>query len=409
MLILRSRVVLPGDTPEIAGGAVAVDKGIILGCGPAEEILEQFEPAEQIDLGECAILPGLINAHTHLELSCLKGKIPYQSDFIDWIRQVTSFRRLQADVSLDEVIPSACRKSLESGVTTVGDVCFRHRAWPSLAGEPIRKTCFAEVFGMTADLDRPRQYLDKCIKETKPDSLLRLGLSPHAPYTAGPDIYRMTAQLAAQHGLVLTTHLAETTAERDFLMGEVAPWREYLKQVHHWDDSFIPPWTTPVEYFLSLDLAKQPFLLAHVNYISEEELEKLSRSNHSVVYCPRSHHFFGHPQHPWRKMLSKGINVCLGTDSLASNESLSILDEMRWIYRNFPDFPLNILLRMATINAAAALGWDGKIGVLQAGKDADIIAIPLTDLRLSALVDIMQSAAKPIFTMVQGDIVHKIG
>ena len=404
MLILHAGTVLPVEAHAIEAGAVAVDGGVIAACGPYELVRKQFPSAEQIDVSNCALLPGLINAHTHLELSHLQGEVPYRGDFIDWVGRLTRARAAH-DEDLSEVIADACRGSLAAGVTTVGDISFRHRVWASLADQPIRKTCFAEVFGMTNDLERPRRYLQQCIETTRTDSLLRLGISPHAPYSAGPGVYELAAQLAAEHGLTLATHLAETAAEVQFLQEGFGQWLDYLQRIHRWDGSFSCPHQRPTQYFLGLDLADQPFLLAHVNYIDDKELDALAKTKHSVAFCPRSHHFFDHPPHTFQRMVRAGINVCLGTDSLASNESLSILDEMRFIHRHWADLAGETLLRMATINGAAALGWQDKIGTITVGKEADLIAIELSGKSSDALSDILESTGLAKLTMVRGRII----
>jgi aminodeoxyfutalosine deaminase len=163
-----------------------------------------------------------------------------------------------------------------------------------------------------------------------------------------------------------------------------------------------------VDYFLGLDLQGQAFLLAHVNYITDEELVRLSQTGHSVVYCPRSHGYFGHPDHSFVKMLGLGINVCLGTDSLASNSSLSLLEEMRYLHRRYPAVPPEVVVRMATLNGAVGLGWDDKIGSLAPGNEADLIAIPLAKPDREPCRDILESDSQPVMVMVGGEVVHKI-
>ena len=320
--------------------------------------------------------------------------------------RITSTRRAwKGDIA--QTITHACQESIQAGVTTVGDICLKHRVWSSLADEPIRKTCFAEVFGLSEEFAKPRTYLQECISQTKTNALLRLGISPHAPYTTGPAVYRMAAELAAQHNLTLTTHLAETTEEKSFLATGAGSWRNYLERIHYWDGTFKCPEQRPIEYFLRLELAGQRFLLAHVNYIDDDELQKLAHSGHSVAFCPRSHAFFGHPEHRFADMLDAGINVCLGTDSLASNESLSILDEMRYLHNKWPEFSAESLLRMATINGAYAMRWDDIIGSIVIGKEADLIAIPLCQPKMNPIKNILESNAQPKMTMVRGKIVHK--
>ena len=406
MLILRGGTILPVDSGEIAAGAVAVEGDKIVGCGSYREIRQEFPPFAEIDLSDCAILPGLVNAHTHLELSDLQGKVPYGGDFVDWVRRLTALRSKSVD-ALAQTIRQACKNSLVNGVTTVGDICYGHRAWPILVGVGIRKVCFAEVFGQDNNLDVARQYLEQCIAQTQCDDLLRLGLSPHAPYSAEAGLYKLAGELAGQNSLALTTHLAETLAEQEFLTAGTGPWVEHLKHIGKWDGSYVWPGETAVRYFLQLDLGDQAFLLAHVNYLTDDEMAELAGTKHSVAYCPRSHRFFEHQRHHFAQMLEMGINVCLGTDSLASNDTLSILDEMRFIHRQYPEFPAEALLRMATINGARALGWDDKIGTIAGGKYADLVAVPVTGSCSDVLIDLLESGAEAKMTMVAGKIIYQ--
>ena len=237
--------------------------------------------------------------------------------------------------------------------------------------------------------------------------MLRLGLAPHAPYSAGPGIYKLAGELGVKENLTLTTHLAETCEEIEFLANGGGEWAEYLKRVHHWDGSFMCPGKRPVEYFLGLETGGRQFLLAHVNYINDRELEALAQTNHSVVFCPRSHDFFGHKKHRFTEMIEVGINVCLGTDSLASNSSLSMLDEIRFLHGKYPQVPGETILKMATINGATGLNWDDKIGSVEKGKFADLIAIALTGRGKDAMSDILESTEQPRLTMVAGNVVFE--
>ncbi|MCP4707314.1 MAG: amidohydrolase family protein [Planctomycetes bacterium] len=407
MLILHAQCVLSPGSPDLPDGAVVLQDHKILECLPFSQARNLYPDAQIIDLTHCALLPGLINAHTHLELTPLCGQIPYHGNFFSWVSSLTDARR-NYETSLDEVIADACQQFLKAGVTTVGDICFGHRAWPHLASQPVRKVCFAEVFGITADSDSPRQYLRKCLKQTQTNDLLTLGLSPHAPYSAAPHVYQTAAQIAAANHLPITTHLAETTDEIEFLTSGTGPCYDYLKRIDRWDGSFVCPHRSPVDYFLSLDLPPHPFLLAHVNYLTEDELLTLSQTSHSVVYCPRSHRFFQHPPHPFQKMLAAGINLCLGTDSLASNQTLSILDEIRFLHREYPNLKPSTLLKMATINGAAALHLQDKIGIIAPDYQADLIAIPLTKSHPNPLTDILTSSHQPALTMITGRILHHL-
>jgi len=411
MQVVVGHTVWPVVGEPVLGGAVAVEGGVIRAVGKAAEVVGRYEGADQVDLSDCVILSGLVNAHTHLELSSLRGRVAYRGSFVDWIGRLAMARR-QYQGDLGEVIAGACREGVAGGVTAVGDICLKHRAWRFLAGERIRKVCFAEVFGLTGAVEAGRAYLEGCVGETEEGRLLRVGISPHGPYSTGRGVYEMAAALAAGEGVALTTHLAETMEEVQFLADGGGGWGEYLRSIHKWDGRYVAPGRRPVAYFLDMELSGQAFLLAHVNYVSDEELAALAGSGHSVAYCPRSHAFFGHAGHRWREMLAAGVNVCVGTDSLASNESLSILDELRFLYTRYPDVDPATLLEMGTINGARALGWEERIGSLEAGKEADLIAVGLSDAgrgmdAAGALRDVLAGSAGVRLTMVGGEVVYR--
>lgn len=401
MITLRAAWVLPVEGEPVADGGVVIDGHTIQMVGPVAECQKWAGESEILDMSDCAILPGLINAHTHLELSFLKDKVPFDGSFVGWILKIAPARRACQD-DLATVIARACDESLAAGVTTVGDICFANKAWTYLKKSPMRKVCFAEAFGLCNDVTSQKTYLETCIADTPVDELLRLGLTPHAPYTAGKALYELAAQLAAKHHLPLTTHLAETCEEILFTTEGTGPLVAFLRAYEALPPDYSPVGRRPIPYFLDVNLQAQPFLLAHVNYLTDEELAALARTNHSVAYCPRSHRFFQHPPHRFVEMMRRGVNVCLGTDSLASNTSLSILDEMRFLNREFPQLAPATILRMATLNGAGALGWADRIGSLTPGKAADLIAIPLSHRSADPIKDILATTALPSLVMVNG-------
>ena len=403
MLILRARNVLPLEGAAIIDGGVALDGPMIVGCAAYKQIRQRFGGAELIDLEDCVLLPGMVNAHTHLELSGLRGKIPYTGSFTDWIHRLVSARD-SAFVNLSSIIIAAVRESLAAGVTTVADISANRQVVGYLKEQPIRKVCFAEAVSFRESLAETRSYFQDYIAGNSANDLFRLGLSPHGPYSASAQLYELAAELAGRYKLALTTHLAETLAEEQFLTEGTGEWFELLRELNLWPNPFKCPYQRPIEYFLSLKLAELPFLLAHVNYVTRDEIAMLARTRHSVVYCPRSHAFFEHPAHPFGDMLAAGINVALGTDSLASNNTLSILDEMRFLHSRFPEFPVETIIRMGTMHGAKALGLLDKIGTLEVGKEADLIAIALTGASQDPIENILQSSEQPRLTAVRGMI-----
>jgi cytosine/adenosine deaminase-related metal-dependent hydrolase len=407
MLLLSARYLVCSPLAVLADGAVVVDGDRIVAVGSADKLVGQYPDCERLDFPDCSLLPGLVNAHTHLELSVFKDQVPYEGEFTDWVRRLTQLRD-QWGGELSEVLADACRESLGGGVTTVADISSYHQAWKTLVNQPIRKVCFGETFGLTMGLERAMGDLHEWVCETGTGDLLKLGLSPHAPYSVGPALYESAASLASEHGLLVTTHLAETRDEIEFLQSGGGAWRNYLNEIGKWDGSLELPGKRPVRYFLDLDLSGQSVLLAHVNYITDEELEALAGRSHSVVFCPRTHYFFGHENHPFQKMLDSGINVCLGTDSLASNHSLSLLDEMRFLHESFPELDPSLLFQMATINGAKALDWEEAIGSITPDKKADMIAIPLENPENDPLADILESSHSCCWVMLAGRVVLEV-
>ena len=400
-ILLSARWVFPVAGELIVDGGVVLQGAHIAGIGPSDQLTAQFPSAVVQDLGNRLILPGLVNAHTHLELSFLHGQTPYNGNFVDWVREVAR-RRTAFAGDYDKLIRQACTDSLSAGVTTIGDISVGNRAWRALREQPIRKTCFAEVFGITAEIQAVQDYLTEQAKHLQGDELMKLGISPHAPYSVGQPLYEAVAVLAQRHGLPVTTHLAETHIEETFLRTGQGPWQDYLKELDKWDGSFHRPGCGPVEYLLRMNLSGRRFLLAHVNYLTDSELSSLAKSSHYVVFCPRAHRFFGHENHRFREMLAGGIPVCLGTDSLGSNDSLSILDEMRFLYREYPGLDPADLIRIGTINGAMALGWKSQTGTLEIGKAGDLIAVSLPENADSPCETLLRTDAVPDVVYVHG-------
>jgi len=403
--IYRARYVYPVDHPPIADGAIVIDNNIIQDVNTYALIKSSYSQYPTVDLGDTILLPGFVNSHTHLALSHMCGKAPFTGCFVDWVRRLV-FLRQTRETPLDKIINDAVQNSIASGVTLVGDICFNHQTWPHLKKLPIRKTCFAELFGHGYNLEIQKTYLNECISSTQTDPLLKLGISPHAPYSAGKPLYELAYQYAHAHNLNITTHLAETVIEETFLTNGDGAWVDYLKEIDRWHDDIIIPHTTPVDFFATMARGGHPSLLAHVNYISDEDLNLLAKQrNVSVAYCPRTHHFFQHKNHRFAEMLACGINVCIGTDSLASNSTLSILDEIRFLHNRHKDFDQATLLQMATINGAKSLGFGKTVGTITKGKAADLIAIPIHPTTLSPIEDLLTSINQPTWTMINGVLV----
>ena len=400
---LRAAWVFPGAGPPIAGGRVTVAEGLIVRveAGPAE--------AGDLDLGDAAIVPGFVNAHTHLEL----GPIPRDEaagpeDEVEWLARVIRSRGDASPAEIAARIARNVRARVESGTTALGDITTAGASWPAVAAAPLWGTVFAEVLGLSEARGEQTWRATKdwlrSLPPIHPAAQVRPGLSPHAPYSTAGRLYAR----AAESGLPLATHLGELPEEREFLAHKAGPLRRFVEGLGAWTDAWEPVGPAPVDYLPGA----ADCIVAHANIFRKDEFARLvDRSDDlgprpAVAYCPRTHARFGHPPHPFRAMLAAGVVVCLGTDSLASSPTLSLLDDLRFLRRHHPDVPPATLLSMATAHGAWALRREHQTGTLAPGKSADLAVLalgpaPAADPHDRWLLD----DAPPLATMFRGRFV----
>ena len=405
-IVLTARWILPVASPPMENGRVVIEHGRI-----ADILQDAPHQAADVDYGDAVILPGLVNAHTHLELTEFHGRAPFDGSFTGWLQRVVA-QQMQPDAeqAMRRGIREGIDRSLTAGVTTVIDTgCAQ---WPVDAWQrpPVNLVGLLEVLGMgpRAHGGHPRamEYAAEALRLVEPEidrGLLRLGISPHAPYSTAAEVYRAAIACAQRQSLPICTHLAETREELEFVAHGTGPFRELLEARGLWDASCRPPGCSPVQYAEQLGLLSCKPLLAHVNYVEPDDMDLLARRECSVAYCPRTHEFFRHAPHPYRDMLSRGVNVCLGTDSLASTDSLSILDELRFLRRMDDQTDSAVLLAMATLHGARAAGLASQVGSLEPGKQADCLVVPLGNAATThAADDLLESDRPPAAVWVKG-------
>ena len=389
-MIVRAREVVTMDGPPIENGAVVVAGDLIADVGKFPEIAKRRSGEETLDLGEQALLPGLVNAHCHLDYTGLRGKIPRQKSFTDWIRAINDEK---AKLSPDDYIASMNEGFAEAkrfGTTTIANLT----AFPELVsqtGSPIRTWWFAELIDVR-DPSRSGELVDSVVKSLR--SQQHWGLAPHAPFTASPGLYRRCEEIAVSENVLLTTHLAESREEMSMFRDGSGELYDFLKQIGR--DMSDCGCATPIEQFV--DIAgrggspnrsepdwrlraiegNRPYLLVHLNELAGTDFGSLAKlsGKFSVVHCPRSHDYFGHSPFQFHKLRELGFNICLGTDSLASNDDLSLFAEMREFQKEFPGTPPEAILEMVTVNPAGALHQEGELGKIRRDFVADLIAVP---------------------------------
>jgi cytosine/adenosine deaminase-related metal-dependent hydrolase len=381
-MILRARTILPVSQPPIKNGAVVVAGNRICAVGSWPDF-QSLPGGKIIDLGEVILLPGLVNAHCHLDYTNMAGKLPPPKTFTDWIALITVAK---AEWNFSDYARSwlaGAHMLLRNGVTTVADI----EAVPDLLPEvwdatPLRVFSFLEMTGIRARRN-PMEILHKTVEKIGSLSHVRCSasLSPHAPYSTLPELLELTAEVARKRNLRVVTHAAESRQEFEMFMDARGEMFDWLKRNER--DNSDCGLGSPVKHLARNKMLGENLIAVHVNLLARGDAALLGKRGVHVVHCPRSHDYFCHPPFPRKRLANAGVNVCLGTDSLATvrktgkqKPELNLFDEMRSLADNDPELlPLEIF-RMATVNGAHALGLAGQVGELSENSLADLIAIP---------------------------------
>jgi cytosine/adenosine deaminase-related metal-dependent hydrolase len=384
-LAVRARWVVPIDQPPIENGIVTIAAGKIVAVG---ENLSEKSPR---DLGDVALLPGLVNAHVHLEFSLLDKPLGEPGmGFPDWISRVIAYRKTQAKALMVETdgFQRFRRRAAERGLAELvagGTVAVGEIAtpgWPreSFPAAGLTTTIFLELLGLDPQKQESLLRMASSFVADVQDAgaSLRPGLSPHAPYTAAPDLVRAACALSAQERFPIAMHLAESLDELEMLSSHSGRLVEMLSSLDAWNAGAIPRGLAPRDYLKMLAGAHQA-LVIHGNFLADDDWRFLAEhSDHmSVVYCPRTHAYFRHGRYPLAEMLAAGVRVVVGTDSLASNPDLSLLAELRHIGQTHPAVSPETILRLGTLHGAEALGLAERLGSIAPGKEASLVVANL--------------------------------
>lgn len=395
---LRARWVLPISSPPIDSGVVSVVGGRIISVGnqvPTELPIQ--------DLGDVILMPGFVNAHTHLEFSDLESPLGKQgSDLPNWIRLVIANRK-QSNVA-QASIQSGHMESIRAGVTTIGDISTS--PWfPDRQGILPDQVTFQEVIGFSAA--RMNSVFDDAKHRVESSSSVgQSGISPHAPYTVHPELVTKLVELASAKNLPVAMHLAESREELELLQKNRGPFRELLEERSMWDGEVFADGRQPLQYIQQLADAPRA-LVIHGNYLEREEFEFIAQNAQmTVVYCPRTHTYFGHDPYPLEEMLARGVRMALGTDSRASNPDLNMLSELRFLKKMFPVLSPKSILELGTIAGARALGLEKQVGSLEGGKIANLTAIPCETNSQDPVEAMLAGEQVSQFTWIHG---HRFG
>jgi len=368
--------------PPVAGGAILVRDGLVAATGPLADLKSRYT-APVIDHHDCAILPGLVNAHTHLELTHfpswrLRTHVDYNPRrFSDWIIQLIKITRGLQEEDFRTSLVEGIRKCVESGTTAVGDIMSRYDLLSSYAALPVRGRIFFETLGH--DPARFRERLDLALAgaDGMQGEFLAPGLSPHTVYTVGEPNLPLIREAALSRKLPLTIHISESQAESDFVFDTTGPLAAELYPFVGWENCLMPPrHCSSTELLDRYGLLTPATLAVHCVHTNLADAQILKQRGVTVCLCPRSNDRLDVGRAPLGLFRKLGLPLALGTDSLASNDSLSLWDEMRFALDLFADelSPADVF-SMATAGGAAALGLSDSIGSLAIGKRADFQVI----------------------------------
>lgn len=403
--ILRSRVVLPIRRPAIADGAVVISGKRIRAVGRWDVIRKEFPRLPVQDLGDVALLPGLINAHCHLEYTDLAGEFLPPRHFSDWLKLIVTAKGIRTDADFAAAWQRGAEQLLRTGTTTVADIVALPEIQPQPT--PLRIFSFLEMTGVKSKQPPTKIIATATAKIKSLRAKDRLaGFSPHAPYSTTPELLRRTAQTARRNRWRVTTHVAESPEEFEMFTAGHGKLFDWLKVQRDCSDC---GHGSPIQHLAAAGLLGANFLAIHANCLAPGDAGLLVRSHSSVVHCPRSHTFFSHPKFPFKAFTSAGVNVCLGTDSLASIEGrgkkppeLDMFSEMRSFHRKNPGTPAGTILRLATLNGAQALGLAGRLGEISQGAFADLITIPCREKLADVLEAVLHHRGEVSASMVNG-------
>jgi len=374
--------IVPIEGEPIRDGWVTVDRGRIVALGRRAA----NDATRGVELGDVAVMPGLVNAHTHLELSYLRDQIAPSSSFTAWARQIIDERRTrmqqsQRDPAVAAAIDTGIDECLRCGTAVIGDIGNTHAAFRKIAASPLAGVFFWELIGFNLDADERgfdaivAHAIDD-LKKLPAADRLRASLAAHAPYSVAPLFFRAIKKAVSRMPFVpCSVHLAENVEEVELLKTGGGPWKTLMKDIGSWNPGWTAPGVSPVQYLDDMGFLDSRLLAVHGVQMSAGDLETLRKRGVTLVTCPRSNGHTGAGVPPIVDFYESGVRVAIGTDSLASSPDLNVFAEVATLHALAPSVSPAALLESATIQGARALGLDADYGTIEPGKLSRLLAV----------------------------------
>jgi cytosine/adenosine deaminase-related metal-dependent hydrolase len=425
MKILAANYVLPITSEPILDGAIIIEKDKIIAVGSRAEIQKKFVSVEIEDFGEAVIMPSFINTHSHLELTAFRGFLDdVENEFFSWLIKLTTSREKLSDSDIETSALVGTLEGLRAGITCFADIGrYGFAGFKALKAHGLRGYSFQETDfspdNSTAETDFAKLEERFLALKSTETNLVKVGISPHSPYTVSPKLFEKITDYSLQNNVKLTIHAAESDMETELLLHGKGKFADiFANQNLTWKS----PQVSSIQYLHNLGVLQTKPLLAHCVKVSERDIELISESNSRIAHCPKSNAKFGHGIAPFEKFLENSIKVGIGSDSVASNNTCDILEESRFasLFARARNGKMrlitsNSVIGSATYGGAEAIGLEKEIGSLETGKQADLIVIKLENLAQQPIFDIytailFATSAREIYlTMCAGEEVFRNG
>ena len=378
MIRFHASWILPISEPPIRDGWVAVDRGRVAAIGRRAP---SGIGAADVALGAVAVMPGLVNAHTHLELSYLRDELSPASSFITWARSVIAARRERpADApEILNAVDLAVAEATAAGTAVVGDISNTLVTFGSIARSPLAAVVFYELIRFNAP--HPEAFVEAACREIEAlaqTDQVRASLAAHAPYSVSPLVFRaIRAAIDRMPFVPCSVHLSESAEEVEFMRSGEGDWRALLEELGAWDPAWVRPGVSPVQFLDESGFLDSRTLAVHGVQMSSADLARLAMRGTTLVTCPRSNGHTGAGAPPISDFYKSGVRVAVGTDSLASAPDLNVFAELATMRALAPQVAASALLDSATNQGARALGFDADYGTIEPGKVARLLAVEI--------------------------------
>lgn len=412
-VIISADKILPITSPPCNRSAVVIDGDTIIEVGDTESIKQNHKGSTVLSLTDVILMPGLINTHIHLELSGFAGLMSEKNDFFDWVERLIAVKLTTQKESYQSGSLRGLKELSRTGTTTVGEITSEDISPYLLAKSGMRCRIFFEVIG--PDPSNSDTVLNNTInkverfKEMINDQRIltaKIGLSPHSCYSVSTELLLKCNRYSLECNLPVSVHISETSEECNFLSNGSGRLEKMLRRIGVTTIPHAFSSSSPIDYLDKIGLVSKNLMAVHAVHLSESDIETIANKGSSISHCPRSNKNLNTGTAPIEKFLKSNINLSLGTDSLASNTSLNLWDEMTFVYNQHKSSGITPydVFKMATINGAKALLMENETGSIEKGKKADIIAVrPKTEHRAGDIYQfLLERGVDIMMTMVSG-------